>query len=133
MPGKEIYREYFNKLAAKRLKWKKRNRFYHKILGKHYKFIIPEGSKVLELGCGTGELLHTVKPSIGVGIDFSENMLNIAREKYPDLKFILADAEDFTLKEKFDYVIISDLLSSLWDIQSVLKEIRRYVIPGLRL
>ena len=70
------------------------------------------------MGCGTGDLLNAVKPAVGVGIDFSENMvLAIARAKYPNLSFIHADASDFVIDQKFDYVIISDLLSSLWDIQ----------------
>ncbi len=121
-PG--IYHAYFEKLAAKRVKWKKRNRFYHKILEKHYKFIIPGGSKVLELGCGTGELLNAVNPSVGVGVDFSENMLKIARDQFPHLQFIRANATDFSMKEKFDYIIVSDLLSSLWDIQATFKNIK---------
>ncbi|MBN2523497.1 MAG: glycosyltransferase [Bacteroidales bacterium] len=123
MTGQEIYHTYFEKLAAKRTKWKKRNRFYHKILEKHFQFIIPEGSKVLELGCGTGELLNAVKPSVGVGVDFSGNMLKIARDKFPHLQFIHADVTNFSCKAKFDYIIISDLLSSLWDIQATFKNI----------
>jgi SAM-dependent methyltransferase len=127
MNGKETLSNYFDQLAHHRDKWKKRNRFYHKILEKHFSFIIPEGSTVLELGCGTGDLLNAVKPSQGVGIDFSENMLSIARVKYPQLMFVHADASDFSYDMKFDYIIISDLLSSLWDIQSVFKNLKKMV------
>jgi SAM-dependent methyltransferase len=127
MNGKETLRSYFDKLASTREKWKKRNRFYHKTLEKHFAFIIPEGATVLELGCGTGDLLNAVKPSLGVGIDFSENMLNIARAKYPKLNFIHADVADFSSEYKFDYVIISDLLSSVWDIQAVLSNLKKAV------
>ncbi len=127
MNGKETLSSYFDELAHDRDKWKKRNRFYHKILEKHFSFIIPEGSSVLELGCGTGDLLNAVKPSYGVGIDFSEKMLDIARGKYPKLEFIHSDANDFSYNGKFDYVIISDLLSSLWDIQTVFKNLKKVV------
>jgi ubiquinone/menaquinone biosynthesis C-methylase UbiE len=133
MTGREVHHAYFEQLAAKRLVWKKRNRFYHRILEKHYRFIIPEGSRVLELGCGTGELLNAVKPSTGVGVDFSNEMLKIARDKHPHLKFIQADAADFNTTEKFDYIILSDLLSSLWDIQSVLNNLRKFCQPGTKL
>lgn len=133
MTGKEIHHAYFEKLALKRLRWKKRNRFYHRILEKHYRFIIPEGSKVLELGCGTGELLDAVKPSLGVGVDFSEEMLKIARIKHPHLRFILADAAEFASTEKFDYIIISDLLTSLWDIQDVFHNVQLCCHPGTKL
>jgi SAM-dependent methyltransferase len=125
--GEETLSNYFNQLAADREKWKKRNRFYHKILEKHFSFIIPEGSTVLELGCGTGDLLNSVKPSVGVGIDFSENMIGLAQIKHPHLRFICANAANFSLDLKFDYVIISDLLSSLWDIQSVFKNLKNLV------
>lgn len=127
MTGEETLKNYFEKLASGRSKWKKRNRFYHKILEKHYAFIIPEGSRVLELGCGTGELLHAVKPSFGVGVDFSEAMIKIARNNFPELSFIHANAGAFATDHPFDYVIISDLLSSLWDIQAVFHNLKKIV------
>jgi SAM-dependent methyltransferase len=127
MTGEETLKNYFENLAKSRAKWKKRNRFYHKTLEKHFAFIIPEGSSVLELGCGTGELLHAVKPSIGVGVDFSEEMIKIARNNFPELRFIQADAADFHTNDQFDYVIISDLLSSLWDIQAVFRNLKKVV------
>lgn len=127
MANKEAFLEYFENLASKRDKWKRRNSFYHKILEKHFSFVIPEGSRVLELGCGTGDLLHSVKPSAGVGVDFSEGMIKLAREKYPDLEFIHADALTFDTNEEFDYIIISDLLSSLWDIQAMFRNLKKIV------
>ena len=127
MTKKEIHQAYFENLSSKRVKWKKRNRFYHKILERHYSFIIPAGSRVLELGCGTGELLSAVKPSYGVGVDYSQNMLDIASKNFPSLRFIHASVEEFKPSEEFDYIIISDLLSSLWDIQNFLKNLRIWV------
>jgi SAM-dependent methyltransferase len=125
MTGKNIHHAYFEELATKRLKWKNRNRFYHKLLEKHFSFTIPAGSKVIEIGCGTGELLNAVNPSIGIGIDFSANMIDIAKNQFPDLQFVIADALEFQSDEKFDYIILSDLLSSLWDVQGVLHNIRK--------
>ncbi len=127
MNEKESLKIYFEKLAQNREKWKRRNRLYHKTLEKHFKLIIPAGSNVLELGCGTGDLLNAVNPSFGIGVDFSENMINLARSKYPHLTFIQADVTNFSLEKQFDYVIISDLLSSLWDIQSVLANLKKLV------
>ena len=117
--------KYYDRLALKRDKWKKRNRLYHKVLEKYISFIIPPDSKVIELGCGTGNLLNAVKPGKGTGIDFSPVMIDTARKKYPGLTFICADAEDFELDEKFDYIILSDLLSCLVDIQKVFRNIRK--------
>ena len=118
-------KSFFNETAAKRVKWKRRNSFYHKSLNKYYSFIIPSGRKVLEIGCADGELLNAVKPSYGVGVDFSEESIAIAKEKYPDLKFLVDNAEDLHLNEKFDYIILSDLVGSLDDVQKAFSELKQ--------
>lgn len=128
----DIYR-YFENLAPRKDRWKKRNSFYHKIIAKHYSFVIPEGSRVLELGCGTGDLLHDVRPSYGVGVDFSESMLDQARMKYPELEFVLADVVSFQTDKTFDYVIISDLLASLWDIQAMFHNLKKNITPRTKI
>jgi len=128
MPGlnsKNGLKEYFDKFASERDSWSRRNYYYHKLIGMYYSYLIPEGSRVIELGCGTGDLLNRVKPAYGVGVDFSGEMLKIAEKKYPDYKFIQADAEEFEIEEKFDYVILSDLMGFLWDVQNTFKNIRK--------
>jgi len=131
--GKEVIHDYFERLAFKRDRWRKRNWFYHKVLENQYRMIIPEGSSVLELGCGTGDLLNAVKPGIGCGVDFSAGMIAKARDKYPGLTFHHADAASFTSDTRFDYVIMSDLLSSLWDIQEVVRNLRRLIHPRTKI
>jgi ubiquinone/menaquinone biosynthesis C-methylase UbiE len=114
-------REYFDSAAETRLKWRKRNRYYNELLEKYFRFIIPASSKVLEVGCGTGDLLNAVNPKIGVGIDYSPNMINVASEKHKNFFFFVQDAEDIKLNETFDYIILSDLLSSVQDVQKVFR------------
>ena len=123
--SKQDILNYFNTISATRLTWKKRNRFYHKYLEFYFSYIIPSGSRVLEVGCGTGELLNSVNPEYGVGIDFSERMIDIAKAQFPDLTFIQCNAEELNLEQKFDYIILSDLVSSLWDIQKVIHNLRK--------
>lgn len=139
MNSKESIRDYFNSIAHRRLGWKKRNRFYHRSLEKYFSYIIPAGSTVLELGCGTGDLLAAVKPVQGVGIDISGEMISIASARYPNLCFLEADIENFSLpkthlpaSQKFDYIILSDVLHVLWDVQIALHELREYCHPGTR-
>ena len=122
---KEKLIAYNDQLAPKRDKYKKRNGLYYRTIYRYYTFSIPVNSKVAEIGCGTGDLLYRVKPSIGLGIDFSGEMIRIARDKYPQLTFKVADAEDMDIMDTFDYIIVSDLLSSLRDIQAALKNIRK--------
>ncbi len=131
--GQKIIYDYFEEAAKKRDKWKQRNRFYQKTIERQFRFIIPEGAIVLELGCSTGDLLNAVKPSKGIGVDFSENALKIAREKHPHLEFIHADVLNFQLKEPIEYVIISDLITSLWDVQAFFHHLRKYVQPTTKI
>ena len=112
MLSKEEIKEYFQKSAAQRLRRKSRNRYYHSQIEKYYSFFIPEKSRVIEIGCGTGELLNAVKPEYGVGIDFSANMIEIAKKNFPNLVFDVQDAENLEIKERFDYIILSDLIGS---------------------
>ena len=131
--GQQILLDYFEKNASTRDRWKKRNRFYQRIIERQFAFIIPEGSTVLELGCSTGDLLNSVKPGRGIGVDFSESVIQIAREKYPHLEFQLANAISFRPDIEIDYIIVSDLITSLWDIQEFFRNIRTYVTPRTKI
>lgn len=131
--GQQILIEYFEKNASKRDKWKRRNRFYQRTIEHQYAFIIPEGSTVLELGCSTGDLLHSIKPGKGIGVDFSAKAIEIAKAKYPDLEFYVADVLDFEPETAIDYIIISDLITSLWDVQALFKKVRSYVSPRTKI
>ncbi len=135
--NKIAIRDYFNSIAAKRKKWKKGNSYYNRSLEKYFSFIIPAGSRVLEIGCGTGELLNAVQPSYGLGIDFAGEMIRIARESFPHLHFETDDIEDLkylpATGEKFDYIILSDLTMSLWDVQAAFENIRKVCHPRTRI
>src|SRR5678815_696867 len=89
----EILRE-FEEVAPKRVEWLERAAFFHEEDLRYLKFLIPEGARVLELGCGTGELLAALRPSFGVGVDFSNGMIAQARRSFPDLTFLAGDIED---------------------------------------
>jgi len=54
------------------------------------RFLIPPGKRVLELGCGRGDLLAALKPSYGVGIDFGAETTAKANARHPDLYFVWA-------------------------------------------
>ena len=79
-------REHFNQIAGDYDGWKKKNWYYYKSLKDLYHNLIPEGTSVLEAGCGTGEILVFLKPSRGVGFDISEKMIALGKEKYKDYK-----------------------------------------------
>lgn len=113
-----------DRIASKRDVYIRRSSHYYKNLVRFFKFNIPETSRVLEIGCGTGFLLNQLNPSFGVGIDISGEMIRIASEKYPHLYFFQQDAEALELTDKFDYVIISDTLGYLEDIQKAFNSLK---------
>jgi SAM-dependent methyltransferase len=106
---------------------------YHKLLERHYQLIVPVGMRILELGCGEGDLLEALEPSLGVGLDFSHTMLEIAKKRHPKHQFIQADAHIPALNTKFDYIILSDLVNDLWDVQKVIDNLSQLTHPRTRI
>lgn len=121
---KTLLKEYFDSLALDCDKWAKRNSYYHESLKDLCRFIIPANSSVLEVGCGTGDLLSSVEPSYGLGIDLSNKMIELASKKYSNLNWRVADAEKLEIGESFDYIIFSDLLGYLNDIEKAFWSLR---------
>lgn len=107
--------------------------YYHRLLARFYRFLIPPGRRVLELGCGHGDLLAALEPEFGVGIDFSGEMVAAAAAKYDGLHFVCGDAGRLPLGTTFDVILLSDLVNDLWDLQAVLEDIRPLCHPGTRL
>src|SRR6202011_1804555 len=58
-------------------------RGYRQLLKHYYAFYIPPGKRVLELGCGLGDLLAKVNPARGLGVDFSGATIALARMRHP--------------------------------------------------
>ena len=116
---------HWNAIARKRDSWQGMGRWYHHRLQEIYRFHVGPNQNVLELGCAEGHLLASLKPARAVGIDFSEEMIHRAKKHYPKLEFILADAHDLSeLNEKFDIIILSDLVNDLWDVQRVFEQLK---------
>ncbi len=99
---------------------------YHRRLNQIFTWMIAPGQRVLEIGCGKAQLLAALNPSRGVGIDISGEMLAVARQNHPHLEFIQQDILSFNSKEKFDVIILSDLVNDLWDIEDVFRKIKPF-------
>ena len=104
---------FYEKLAQFRPR--ESRRCYQQLLRRYYGFLVPPGLKVLELGCGLGDLLAAVRPARGVGIDFSPSMIALARQRHPGIEFQIGDALQFSSNEPFDYILLSDLVNDLPD------------------
>jgi SAM-dependent methyltransferase len=124
---KQEIRRLADASAPQRQKWLERGAFFHAEDLLYLKFLIGEGARVLELGCGTGELLAALKPSYGVGVDFSAGMIAQARKAHPDLTFLLGDIEDGSfvreLPGPFDVILVVDTLGALDDCQGMFEDL----------
>ena len=115
---------------------KAKKTYYQRYLHKHFSFLIPAGKKVMELGCGTGDLLNAISPEYGIGLDNSSSEIKRATSKYKDLNFSETNIEiPLTIEDgkMFDYVIISDILQSVNDVQDVLTNTKPFINNTTRL
>ncbi len=126
-------RTYWNDFAASLERWQPLRGYYQRRLAEVYSLLIPPGMRVLEIGCGQGDLIAALKPSVGVGIDLSPAMIARAVKRHPEIHFLEADAHDFDLGMDFDYVVCSDLVNDIWDVQDVLETVARHCHASTRL
>lgn len=115
------------------LKWRKKNSYYYQWIEKIHKFAVRPNSRVLQIGCETGELLAGVNPSYGLGIDTDAAKIAVAKERFANLNFQVADPHQFQTDEKFDYVIICNSLGGWYDVQKVFENIRSATTTDTRI
>ena len=128
------FEAFFNDYAGRVDYWRTRNPGYHETIASLARFYVPRGARVLEVGCGTGDLLASLEPSEGVGIDLSAAMVARASERHPHLEFRHAAAERLDLAgREFDYIILSDLVGYLFDIRGALERLRAVAHPRTRI
>jgi SAM-dependent methyltransferase len=134
MTYQQVHIAHWDAVARKRDSWNGWGGFYHHRLDEIYRFLINPGQRILEIGCGLGDLLAGLQPARGVGIDFSTEMIRRGRAKYPAIEFIEVDAHDLSsVRGPFDVIIFSDTVNDLWDVQRVFKQIRGLCIPSTRI
>ncbi|OHA07062.1 MAG: hypothetical protein A2934_03705 [Candidatus Sungbacteria bacterium RIFCSPLOWO2_01_FULL_47_10] len=125
--------KHFDHIAPEYDSWKRKNWYYYDAVKRIYRGLIPVGAKVLEIGCGTGEILAELKPARGVGIDISEEMIKRAAKKYagiPQLEFHQGNAASFVTGEHFDFIFLADVIEHLEDVMKSIANISRMAKPG---
>jgi len=128
---------FFDEVAAE---WDNRN--HHdpeKIMNILNTVGFKDGASVLDVGCGTGVLVPYVLELIGtngriVGLDYSENMLLIAREKfpkgnYPNVDFVLGDILTYETDDKFAVVICYSSFPHFPDKAGSIKKMAKLLKP----
>jgi len=129
--------DHFEASAGEQYRGGKFNAAYREDDRNFMRFLIPRGKRVLELGCGNGELLAALEPSYGVGVEFSARTIAKATQLHPDLHFVLGDAEDpATLAEiegPFDYIVVADTIGMFEDIDGTLRLVHQLCAPSTRI
>ncbi len=120
----EARQRHWDRVAMDRDSSHSMGSYYHARLSEIYRHVVPAGRTVLEIGCGEGDLLASLEPSRGVGVDFSGEMLRRASLRHPGLTFIQADAHGLKLDETFDTIVMSDLVNDLFDVQAMLENLK---------
>jgi SAM-dependent methyltransferase len=128
-PRKQRALTLAERLARQRDKWIAQHRFFFEEDWRYLRFLVPEGKRVLDLGCGTGALLNELKPAYGIGIDFSVAMVERARAAHPHLNFIHGDVEALDdmddLQGPFDVIVMSDTVGTLDDCLETFRSLHR--------
>lgn len=106
---------------------------YQRLLQRYFSHLVPAGQRVLEIGCGLGDLLAAVKPARGVGIDFSPAMVEAARARHPDLLFCEAAGERIRSEERFDYILLADVINDVPDVQALFENLQHSAYQHTRL
>ncbi len=89
--------------------------------------------RVLDLGCGAGNLLQKLEGNVVVGCDLSEQLIQLSHGRVRGQKNFLvvrAEAESLPFPDNFfDHVVCSELLEHVLDPGQVMKEIYRVSKP----
>lgn len=130
-------RAHFDALAPQRSRWMARNRYFYDADRAYLRLLVPEGARVLVIGCGTGQALAALRPSRGVGLDLSPAMIDRARRDYPGFEFHVGNAEDpddlAQIDGTFDYILLPDTIGFLDDAEDALRLLHRFAIRSTRL
>jgi len=92
------------------------------------------GERILDVGCGTGHLTAQIAASgaATLGIDQSPEMIQQAREKFPELRFEVMDARAISLEERFDASFSNATLHWILEPERVIHGIVKVLKPGGR-
>jgi ubiquinone/menaquinone biosynthesis C-methylase UbiE len=95
---------------------------------------VSDGDSVLDVGCGNGRLVHEISLKVAIkahGIDIAPKMVEVCREKYPDIDFQVTSGEDLPFSDgSLDMVTICWVLHHLNNPVNFFNEAHRVLRPG---
>jgi len=105
----------------------------HRLMKYHLFFVnnINSGDRVLDIGCGNGYLTYDISQKAGkvVAMDLDRKNIELAREKFSgeNITYIVGDGTKLNLREKFDVVVLSNILEHIDDRSGFLSRIYPFV------
>ncbi|ADE55221.1 glycosyltransferase [Coraliomargarita akajimensis] len=130
------YQKHFDWVAENDAKPRKKQRGFHAQLIRKLKHHIPAGVRVLEWGCGRGQLLRALKPSKGLGVDLSNQMIAQAKEASKgdqNVHFRQGDIQAEPIEEAYDAIVLDYLSGYLTDIQAAFANLHASCHPRTRI
>ena len=115
--------KHFDKIAESYDTGKHKYSYYYESLKKLLGSKIPKNSSVCEIGCGTGDLLVSLRPKKGYGMDVSSQMIKKAALKYKAAKNLTFST--LWPKKKFDYIFMCDVVEHLENPQETFKNVSK--------
>ncbi len=96
--------------------------------------LTPTDAVVLEFGSRGGELLSRLKNKTKIGIEAEPEMVSHAKKKNREIDFV-TDTKFFKKyrHKKFDYIILTDVLSKTEDVQNFLNKLRKFAHSDTRI
>jgi len=86
-----------------------------------------DSDEIIEIGCGAGDIIGKIGKGRLTGVDISRYILDIARKRYPKVRFIVGDAENLPAEisqKQYDKIICSEVLEHVENPSRVLEEIK---------
>ncbi len=98
---------------------------------------LPEGSRVMDVGCGDGALLlavHRIRPDLQlVALDYAIAPDRVTLLTDQGITCELCLLEEARFDDRFDLVIMNQLIEHLWDVRGALAKLSDVLNPGGRL
>jgi SAM-dependent methyltransferase len=131
---KALVRDGYDRIAEAYASWEEAGGVKERHLARLAE-LVPEGGRVLDLGCGTGELVtrHLLERYRVVGVDISPHSIVVAKREVPGAEYLCADMADLDLEpESFDGVtaFFSVIHVPREEQPAVLASIHRWLRPG---
>jgi len=121
-----IVKNHFDSIASNYDYWKNKNWYYYKNLKEIIKEFVPDRKEVLEIGCGTGDILASTNPSYGIGADVSVEIIRISKSIYSKYENLIFCMPDEIPNRTYDYILMVDLVEHLEDRKTIFNNLLRF-------